>query len=92
MPPWTRRRSTPCCSTRTSAGPATPSWSWSLEQQGVRGPGLAIHDYADLQGNGYVAYQRRPEESGLENQCWKDSWDSISDRDGRFARLPSCYL
>ena len=37
-----------------------------------------IDAYADLQGNGYVSYQRRNEETGLENQCWKDSWDSIA--------------
>ena len=33
-----------------------------------------IDEYADLMGNGYVSYQRRNEETGLENQCWKDSW------------------
>src|SRR4029453_16513321 len=43
-----------------------------------------IDDYADLMGNGYISYRRRNEETGLENQCWKDSWDSISYRDGRF--------
>ena len=43
-----------------------------------------IDDYADLQGNGYISYQRRNEETGLENQCWKDSWDSISFGDGTF--------
>ena len=37
-----------------------------------------IDEYADLMGNGYVWYQRRNEKTGLENQCWKDSWDSIS--------------
>ena len=41
-----------------------------------------IDEYADLQGNGYIWYKRRNEETGLENQCWKDSWDSISYRDG----------
>ena len=45
-----------------------------------------IDEYADLQGNGYISYQRRNEETGLENQCWKDSWDSISYRDGTAAR------
>ena len=29
-------------------------------------------EYADLQGNGYISYQRRNEQTGLENQCWKD--------------------
>ncbi len=48
-----------------------------------------IDEYADLQGNGYIAYQRRNEETGLENQCWKDSWDSISYRDGTLAGLPA---
>jgi glycogen debranching enzyme len=53
-----------------------------------------INEYADLQGNGYVSYQRRNEETGLENQCWKDSWDSISYRDGRLPGFPraTCEL
>ncbi len=53
-----------------------------------------IDKYADLQGNGYVAYQRRNEKTGLENQCWKDSWDSISYRDGRLPGFPraTCEL
>ena len=53
-----------------------------------------IDDYADLLGNGYIWYQRRNEETGLENQCWKDSWDSISYRDGRLPGFPraTCEL
>jgi glycogen debranching enzyme len=53
-----------------------------------------IDQYADLQGNGYVAYKRRNEKTGLENQCWKDSWDSISYRDGRLPGFPraTCEL
>jgi glycogen debranching enzyme len=53
-----------------------------------------IHEYADLQGNGYISYRRRNEETGLENQCWKDSWDSISYRDGRLPGFPraTCEL
>jgi glycogen debranching enzyme len=53
-----------------------------------------IDDYADLLGNGYVWYRRRNEETGLENQCWKDSWDSISYRDGRIPGFPraTCEL
>jgi glycogen debranching enzyme len=53
-----------------------------------------IDQYADLQGNGYISYQRRNEETGLENQCWKDSWDSISYRDGRLPDFPraTCEL
>ena len=53
-----------------------------------------IDEYADLMGNGYISYQRRNEETGLENQCWKDSWDSISYRDGRLPGFPraTCEL
>jgi glycogen debranching enzyme len=53
-----------------------------------------IDAYANLQGNGYVAYQRRNEDTGLENQCWKDSWDSISYHDGRLPDFPraTCEL
>jgi glycogen debranching enzyme len=53
-----------------------------------------IDEYADLLGLGYVAYQRRNEETGLENQCWKDSWDSISFSDGRLPGFPraTCEL
>jgi glycogen debranching enzyme len=53
-----------------------------------------IDEYADLEGNGYVWYQRRNEKTGLENQCWKDSWDSISYRDGRLPGFPraTCEL
>ncbi len=47
-----------------------------------------IDAYADLQHTGYIWYQRRNEASGLENQCWKDSWDSISFRDGRLPGFP----
>ena len=53
-----------------------------------------IDEYADLMGNGYVSYQRRNEETGLENQCWKDSWDSISYHDGNLPGYPraTCEL
>ena len=53
-----------------------------------------IDGYADLQGNGYIAYKRRNTETGLENQCWKDSWDSISYHDGTLPAFPraTCEL
>ncbi len=47
-----------------------------------------IDDYADLVGNGYIWYERRNTDTGLENQCWKDSWDSISYRDGTLPPFP----
>jgi glycogen debranching enzyme len=53
-----------------------------------------IDEFADLQGTGYIWYKRRNEKTGLENQCWKDSWDSISFRDGRLPDFPraTCEL
>jgi glycogen debranching enzyme len=53
-----------------------------------------IDEYANLQGNGYISYKRRNEKTGLENQCWKDSWDSISFSDGRLPGFPraTCEL
>ena len=53
-----------------------------------------IDEYADLQHNGYVSYQRRNAKTGLENQCWKDSWDSISYRNGDLPGFPraTCEL
>jgi glycogen debranching enzyme len=47
-----------------------------------------IDEHGDLDGDGYVEYQRRNEETGLENQCWKDSWDSILFADGAIAKGP----
>ena len=42
-------------------------------ERGARAALNWIDEYADLQGNGYISYQRRNEQTGLENQCWKDS-------------------
>ena len=47
-----------------------------------------IDDCADLVGNGYIWYERRNTDTGLENQCWKDSWDSISYADGTLPPFP----
>ncbi|GIJ27543.1 hypothetical protein Vqi01_27050 [Micromonospora qiuiae] len=47
-----------------------------------------IDEYADLVGTGYIWYQRRNTETGLDNQCWKDSWDSISYADGTLPPFP----
>jgi glycogen debranching enzyme len=48
----------------------------------------------DRDGDGYVEYERRNTETGLENQCWKDSWNSIMFADGTLAKLPraTCEL
>ncbi len=47
-----------------------------------------IDAYGDLNGDGYVEYDRRNKETGLENQCWKDSWNSILFADGSLSRRP----
>lgn len=46
-----------------------------------------IDHYGDRDDDGYVEYQRRTT-LGLENQCWKDSWNSILFHDGTLARTP----
>jgi glycogen debranching enzyme len=47
-----------------------------------------IDRWGDRDGDGYVEYDRRNKETGLENQCWKDSWDSIRFADGSVAEGP----
>ncbi len=53
-----------------------------------------IDAYADRMGNGFISYKRRNEQTGLENQAWKDSWNSISYSDGRLPDFPraTCEL
>src|SRR5262249_45496278 len=64
-----------------------------LERE-VRAAVAWIDQYGDRDGDGYVEYDRRNKETGLENQCWKDSWDSIVFADGTLAPLPraTCEL
>jgi glycogen debranching enzyme len=47
-----------------------------------------IDRWGDRDGDGYVEYERRNTDTGLENQCWKDSWNSILFADGNLAKLP----
>ncbi|HWI70553.1 MAG TPA: glycogen debranching N-terminal domain-containing protein [Baekduia sp.] len=49
---------------------------------------LWIEDSGDADGDGYVEYERRNVATGLQNQCWKDSWDSMQFADGTLARGP----
>lgn len=46
-----------------------------------------IDDYGDPDGDGMLEYQRG-EETGLANQGWKDSGDSVFHADGRYAQGP----
>ena len=47
-----------------------------------------ISESGDLDGDGYVEYHRRNAVTGLINQCWKDSWNSIQYADGTLAQSP----
>ncbi|NED54726.1 amylo-alpha-1,6-glucosidase [Micromonospora aurantiaca] len=53
-----------------------------------------LDTYGDLLGTGYVWYMSRNPETGLPNQCWKDSPDAISYADGRMPEFPraTCEL
>jgi glycogen debranching enzyme len=65
----------------------------SLEQA-ARAAVEWIDRYGDRDQDGYIEYERRNPETGLENQCWKDSWDSIAFADGTLAPTPraTCEL
>jgi glycogen debranching enzyme len=64
-----------------------------LEPQ-VRAALQWIDTYGDLLGTGYLWYQTRNPETGLQNQCWKDSWDAITYADGQLPGFPraTCEL
>jgi glycogen debranching enzyme len=46
-----------------------------------------IDRYGDLDGDGFIEYARTSD-TGLVQQGWKDSWDSVSHADGRLAEPP----
>ncbi|RZJ02363.1 MAG: amylo-alpha-1,6-glucosidase [Brevundimonas sp.] len=48
-------------------------------------------DYGDINGDGFISYQRGAD-TGLSNQGWKDSEDSIFHLDGRFPKGPIALL
>jgi glycogen debranching enzyme len=43
--------------------------------------------YGDSDGDGFIEYKRKTD-LGLENQCWKDSWNSVLFSDGTVAKAP----
>jgi glycogen debranching enzyme len=47
-----------------------------------------VEKHGDLDGDGYLEYRSRNPRTGLVNQCWKDSSNSILHPDGRLASLP----
>ena len=69
-------------------------WRWtgdmaltrSLKEPALRALGW-IDEYGDRDGDGFVEYERRTPR-GLDNQSWKDSFDSQRFSDGRFAETP----
>ena len=69
-------------------------WRWTDDAALVRkfkDPAMRalgwIDEWGDRDGDGFVEYQRR-NETGLENQSWKDSWDSQRFFDGSLASSP----
>jgi glycogen debranching enzyme len=69
-------------------------WRWTDDAALVRDlkePSLAalewIDKFGDRDGDGFVEYERRTDD-GLENQSWKDSWDSQRFHDGTLAEPP----
>ena len=50
-----------------------------------------MKDHGDVNGDGLISYQRAAD-SGLSNQGWKDSEDSIFHSDGRFPKGPVALL
>jgi RNA polymerase sigma factor (sigma-70 family) len=70
------------------------SWRWTADDELVReleGPAREalrwISEYGDSDGDGYVDYARRSI-VGLENQGWKDSFNSVLFSDGSLAEPP----
>jgi glycogen debranching enzyme len=64
---------------------------WTGDGDTVReleGAARAALGWLDRYADGFVEYQSRNPETGLEIQCWKDSWNSIVYPDGTRARLP----
>ncbi len=70
------------------------TWRWTDDDvlvRNLREPALRalewIDRWGDRDGDGFVEYERRVP-TGLENQSWKDSWDSQRFSDGTLARTP----
>lgn len=47
-----------------------------------------IEQHGDLDGDGYIEYRTRNPATGLQNQCWKDSWNSMVHPDGTLISGP----
>ena len=69
-------------------------WRWTDDAALMRSfkePALRaltwIEEHGDRDGDGFVEYEKRSE-TGLDNQSWKDSWDSQRFSDGSIASAP----
>ncbi len=69
-------------------------WRWTDDDALVRHfeePAMRalawIEEHGDRDGDGFVEYEKRSE-TGLDNQSWKDSWDSQRFSDGSIASPP----
>ncbi len=67
-------------------------WTGDLElmqelQSAINAALVWMERYGDPDGDGYLEYMRKAPR-GLDNQGWKDSWDSIVDEDGNLLRPP----
>ena len=53
-----------------------------------------LDEYGDRDGDLFIEYQTRNPDCGIDNQCWKDSWNSVVHPDGTLATLPraTCEL
>jgi glycogen debranching enzyme len=68
-------------------------WTGDVETlMKLEGPARAamewVRRHGDMDGDGYIEYQTRNPTTGLVNQCWKDSWNSIVHPDGSLAAQP----
>jgi len=69
-------------------------WRWTDDAalvRGLREPAMRalrwIDEFGDRDGDGFVEYERRSPH-GIDNQSWKDSYDSQRFSDGRIAEPP----
>ena len=81
--PSTRRRCSSCCSASSRRWGTRPEEVDALLPAADRALEW-IDEFGDRDGDGYVEYQRATDR-GLENQGWKDSWDSTRFADGELA-------
>ena len=81
-----QRRSSSCSLACISTGPGT-SETIAAIWPNIKAALQWIDTFGDADGDGFVEYARQTE-TGLVNQGWKDSYDSIFHADGHLAEGP----